>query len=62
MKLVNETAVISNRIFETVLYNTFIAEEFAGNELYAVGSKERNQLYEKGTPISYGRKHTDKTG
>ncbi|MCD7832558.1 MAG: AAA-like domain-containing protein [Lachnospiraceae bacterium] len=41
---VNETAVISNRIFETVLYNTFIAEEFACNELYAVGSKERNQF------------------
>lgn len=27
----NDTAVISNRIFEAVLYNSFIAEEFAGS-------------------------------
>ncbi|MCD7885538.1 MAG: ATP-binding protein [Lachnospiraceae bacterium] len=40
----NETAVIANRIFETVLYNHFLAEEFAENKLYAVGASERNQF------------------
>ena len=41
----NDKAVISNRIFETVLYNHFIAEEFLGNKLYAVGDQERNQFF-----------------
>ncbi|MCD7954152.1 MAG: AAA-like domain-containing protein [Lachnospiraceae bacterium] len=40
----NEIAVIANRIFETVLYNHFLAEEFAENKLYAVGASERNQF------------------
>lgn len=39
-----DTAVISNRIFEAVLYNAFISEEFAGNKLYAMGVQERNQF------------------
>ncbi len=40
----NETAVISNRIFETVLYNYFIGEEFAESRMYHVGVRERNQF------------------
>jgi len=39
-----ETAVISNRIFEAVLYNSFIAEKLAGNEMYTAGAKEPNQF------------------
>lgn len=37
-------AVISNRIFETVLYNYFIAGEFAGSKMYSAGVQERNQF------------------
>ncbi len=40
----NDTAVISNRIFETVLYNYFIGEEFAESRMYHVGVRERNQF------------------
>ncbi|MCC8150284.1 MAG: AAA-like domain-containing protein [Lachnospiraceae bacterium] len=40
----NETAVISNRIFETVLYNSFISEEFAESRLYTAGVQEKNQF------------------
>ncbi len=35
----NDTAVISNRIFEAVLYNNFISEEFATSKMYNVGDK-----------------------
>lgn len=37
-----EMAVISNRIFEMVLYNFFISEEFALNMMYKAGVQERN--------------------
>lgn len=40
----NDMAVISNRIFETVLYNYFIAGEFAGSKMYSAGVQERNQF------------------
>lgn len=40
----NDRAVISNRIFEAVLYNNFISEEFSSSRLYAVGEQERNQF------------------
>ena len=40
----NDTAVISNRIFETVLYNNFISEEFATSKMYNVGVQEKNQF------------------
>lgn len=43
IKNMNGTAVISNRIFETVLYNWFMAEEYADNRLYETALK---QLYE----------------
>ena len=39
-----ETAVISNRIFETVLYNFFISEEFAVSKIYSAGVQEKNQF------------------
>ncbi|MDO4329796.1 MAG: ATP-binding protein [Lachnospiraceae bacterium] len=40
----NDTAVISNRIFEAVLYNNFISEEFATNKMYSAGVQEKNQF------------------
>lgn len=40
----NDTAVISNRIFESVLYNYFISEEFAENKMYNAGVQEKNQF------------------
>ncbi len=42
------TAVIANRIFETVLYNLFISEEFTASEMYDAGAKERNQFIVNG--------------
>lgn len=39
-----EMAVISNRIFETVLYNFFISEEFALSRIYNAGAQEKNQF------------------
>ncbi len=41
----NERAVISNRIFEAVLYNNFIAEEFVTSKMYDAGERERNQFF-----------------
>lgn len=40
----NDTAVISNRIFESVLYNYFISEEFAVSKMYKAGVHEKNQF------------------
>lgn len=37
-------AVIANRIFESVLYNLFISQEFTASRLYDVGERERNQF------------------
>lgn len=37
-------AVIANRIFETVLYNLFISEEFATSKMYDAGVKEGSQF------------------
>ncbi len=45
---VNDTVVISNRIFETVLYNFFISEEFVGNKIYDAGVQERNYFISGG--------------
>lgn len=44
IKNVNDTAVISNRIFEEVLYNFFISEEFSASKMYDVGVQEKNQF------------------
>lgn len=37
-------AVISNRIFETVLYNLFISEEYDHSRIYDAGVQEKNQF------------------
>lgn len=37
-------AVISNRIFETVLYNLFLSEELVGSDVYGVGLQDKNQF------------------
>ncbi|MCD8336618.1 MAG: ATP-binding protein, partial [Lachnospiraceae bacterium] len=44
----NEKAVISNRIFETVLYNNFIAEEFVTSRMYDAGERGKNQFFVNG--------------
>lgn len=43
-----DTAVIFNQIFESVLYNYFISEEFASNKLYQTGVQEKNQFISGG--------------
>ena len=40
----NGNAVISNRIFETVLYNLFISEEYVDSKIYDAGLREKNQF------------------
>ncbi|MCD8120433.1 MAG: AAA-like domain-containing protein [Lachnospiraceae bacterium] len=40
----NDTAVVANRIFESVLYNHFISEQFFGNKMYEAGLQEKNQF------------------
>ena len=44
----NGTAVISNRIFESVLYNLFISEEFSMSKMYDIGLQEKNQFITEG--------------
>ena len=44
----NDGAVISNRIFESVLYNYFISEEFVTNKMYYIGVQEKNQFIVEG--------------
>lgn len=41
-------AVISNRIFETVLYNLFLSEEMLDSEEYRTALQERNQFIQNG--------------
>lgn len=40
----NGSAVISNRIFEAVLYNWFMSEEYVGSRIYDAGAREKNQF------------------
>lgn len=42
------SAVISNRIFETVLYNYFLTEEALGSSLYQTAFLDRNQFVKNG--------------
>ncbi|MCD7818052.1 MAG: AAA-like domain-containing protein [Lachnospiraceae bacterium] len=44
IKNYNGTAVIANRIFETVLYNWFMSDEYAGNKIYDAGVIGKNQF------------------
>ncbi len=39
---------ISNRIFETWLYNFFVSEESIGNVIYAAGARDKNQFVKDG--------------
>lgn len=41
-------AVVSNRIFETRLYNLFLSEEMTGNITYQTGEREKNQFIKNG--------------
>lgn len=41
-------AVISNRIFETILYNLFLSEEMLDSEEYRIALQERNQFIQNG--------------
>ncbi|MCD7818501.1 MAG: AAA-like domain-containing protein [Lachnospiraceae bacterium] len=40
----NGSAVISNRIFEAVLYSWFMSEEYVGSRIYDVGARDKNQF------------------
>lgn len=40
----NGTVAIANRIFESVLYNLFISEEFAASKMYDAGVQDKNQF------------------
>jgi hypothetical protein len=44
----NNKVVISNRIFETVLYNYFLSEEIVGSKIYEVALQDKNQFVENG--------------
>jgi hypothetical protein len=44
----NEKVVISNRIFETILYNYFMSEELVGNDMYDAGLRDKNQFVNNG--------------
>lgn len=40
--------VIANRIFETILYELFLSEEFLNNKMYDAGLKDKNQFIQNG--------------
>ncbi len=44
----NDRAVISNRVFESVLYNNLMAENLITNKMYLAGEKGRNQFIVNG--------------
>ena len=48
MKEQDGLAVVSNRIFETRLYNLFLSEEMTGNITYQTGEREKNQFIKNG--------------
>jgi len=48
IKNVGGSAVISNRIFETVLYNFFLSEELLTSKAYDAGLRDKNQFLCKG--------------
>ncbi|MCI9613960.1 MAG: ATP-binding protein [Dorea sp.] len=41
-------AVISNRIFETILYNWFLSEEALGNEMHKAALQDKSQFIQNG--------------
>jgi hypothetical protein len=44
----NNQVVISNRIFETILYNYFLSEELVGNNMYDAGLRDKNRFIDNG--------------
>lgn len=44
----NGNVVISNRIFETLLYNLFISEESQRSEIYGMAALDKNQFIQSG--------------
>ncbi len=44
IKNFNGMTVIFNRIFETVLYNWFMSEEYVSNKIYDIGAREKNHF------------------
>ena len=40
--------VISNRIFETRLYNLFLSEELTSSVIYQTGERDKNQFVKDG--------------
>lgn len=44
----NENAVISNRIFEILLYNLFLSEEVLDSKIYDAGQQDKNQFISNG--------------
>jgi hypothetical protein len=44
----NNKVVISNRIFETILYDYFLSEELVGNNLYDAALRDKNQFVDNG--------------
>jgi hypothetical protein len=44
----NEKVAISNRIFETILYNYFLSEELVGNNMYDAGLRDKNRFVDNG--------------
>jgi hypothetical protein len=44
----NNKVIISNRIFETILYNYFLSEEIVGNQMYKSGLENKNQFIKDG--------------
>lgn len=49
IKNLNGNAVIANRIFESMLYNLFISEEFSGSKMYDAGAQDKNCLLRTAT-------------
>jgi hypothetical protein len=44
----NNKVVISNRIFETILYDYFLSEELVGNTMYDAALRDKNQFVDNG--------------
>ena len=43
-----DNVVIANRIFETILYDLFLSEEFLNNQMYDAGLKDKKQFIHNG--------------
>ncbi|MCD7814083.1 MAG: ATP-binding protein [Lachnospiraceae bacterium] len=48
IKNIGGSAIISNRVFESVLYNWFMSEEYLNNKMYDAGLRDKNQFITEG--------------